>query len=140
MAPKPAIQTCPKPQRSAPHKPVWVPEPNYLRNKLDTTEYPTPIENLTKVWITIGDNSDPKHSPPFKHKPLPEVKLGSFKYPPPGGKPKLEMILPKRQHPQAREISQPRTNPPVRYHYELCGRDDHLAKFCYRRKAERREH
>ena len=78
------------------------------------------------VWIPSGTTSDAKNSPPFQPKPQPASKSEAFTFP----------------DPQTKK-PEPRVNPQserVRFHCEHCGRDGHLAEFCYRRKrAERRE-
>jgi hypothetical protein len=46
---------------------------------------------------------------------------------------------PSEEKPQPRENPKPKPKPKPRpFHYEHCGRDGHLAEFCFRRKREER--
>jgi hypothetical protein len=82
-----------EPLRASPHKQVWVPKPNHLRNTLDTL---------------LDISSDP---------------------------------LPRAPHPSKRRTHSHKQIPlkrEVRFHYDYCERDGHLADFFFSRKTDER--
>jgi hypothetical protein len=99
------------------HKNAFVPKPNHLRNRLDTTPAPP-------VFSPQTDN----FQKPIKFK----SDLGNEFFGKMGEKPSEEK-------PQPLENPKPKPKPKPRpFHYEHCGRDGHLAEFCFRRKREER--
>jgi hypothetical protein len=97
------------------HKNSFVPKLNHLRNRLDTTIAPP-------VFPPQTDN----FQKPIKFK----SDLGN------------EFLGKKREKP-SEENPEPKENPkpkskPKPFHCEHCGRDGHLANFCFRRKREER--
>jgi hypothetical protein len=108
------IRDIPKPPKTH-HKNAFVPKPNHLRNQLDTT--PAPL-----VF--------PPHTDDFQ-KPIKfKSDLGNEFFGKKGEKPSEEKLEPK-------ESSEPKSKPKP-FHCEHCGRDGHLAEFCFRRKHEER--
>jgi hypothetical protein len=102
------------------HKNAFVPKPNHLRNRLDTTldppVFPPQTNNFqepTKFKSVLGnDFFGKKEEKPSEEKPS-EEKLEPKENPEPKPKPKP-------------------------FHCEHCGRDAHLAEFFFRRKHEER--
>jgi hypothetical protein len=97
------------------HKNAFVPKPNHLRNRLGTNPappmFPPQTDNFQK---------------PIKFK----SDLGNE-------------FLGKKGEKQSEEKPEPKENPkpkpkPKPFHCEHCGRDGHLAEFCFRRKREER--
>jgi hypothetical protein len=106
------IGDIPKPPKTH-HKNVFVPKPNYLRNRLDTT--PT--------------------SPVFLHKPTTSRNPSSSRVT--WGMSSLGNRERNRVRKSLSSERNPKTKPkPKPYHCEHCGRDGHLAEFCFRRKQE----
>jgi hypothetical protein len=95
------------------HKNAFVPKPNHLRNRLDTTPAPP-------VFPPQTDN----FQKPIKFKSV----LGNEFF----GK-KEEKLSEKKIEPK--ENPKPKAKPKP-FHCEHCGRDGHLAEFCFRRKRE----
>jgi hypothetical protein len=97
------------------HKNAFVPKPNHLRNRLDTTPappvFPPQIYNFQK---------------PIKFKSV----LGNEFF----GK-KGEKLSEEKPDPKENPKPKPKPKP---FHYEHCGRDGHLDEFCFRRKREER--
>jgi hypothetical protein len=97
------------------HKNAFVHKLNHLRNRLDTTPtppvFPPQTENFQK---------------PIKFKSV----LGNEFFGKKGEKPSEEKPKPK-------ENLKPKPKPKP-FHCEHCGRDGHLAEFCFRRKREER--
>jgi len=81
--------------KAPPQKQVWIPNPNHLRNPLDTL-------------------------PNISEDPLPRVQK------------------PPRVNHTHKRVNQPPPKREVRYHYDYCHRDGHLAEFCFRRKRDER--
>jgi hypothetical protein len=97
------------------HKNAFVPKPNHIRNRLDTTPAPP-------VFPPQTDN----FQKPIKFK----SDLGNEFF----GK-KGEKLS--EEKPKPRENPKPKPKPKL-FHREHCGRDGHLAEFCFRRKREER--
>jgi hypothetical protein len=97
------------------HKNAFVPKPNHLRNRLDTTPAPP-------VFPPQTDN----FQKPIKFKSV----LGNEFFGKEGEKPSEEKPEPKEN---------PKPKPKLKpFHGEHCGRDGHLAEFCFKRKREER--
>jgi hypothetical protein len=95
------------------HKNAFVPKPNHLRNRLDTTLAPPVFPPQTDDF-----------QKPIKFKSV----LGNE-------------FFGKNGEKLSEEKSEPKENPkpkPKPFHCEHCGRDGHLAEFCFRRKREER--
>jgi hypothetical protein len=97
------------------HKNAFVPKPNHLGNRLDTTPapplFPPQTDNFQK---------------PIKFKSV----LGNELFGKKGEKPSEEK-------PESKE--NPKPKPRLKpFHCEHCGRDGHVAEFCFRRKREER--
>jgi hypothetical protein len=108
------IEYAPEPLKTH-HKNAFVPKPNHLRNRLDTTlappVFPPQIDNFQK---------------PIKFKSV----LGNEFFGKEGEKPSEEKPEPKEN---------PKPKPKLKpFHCEHCGRDGHLAEFFFRRKREER--
>jgi hypothetical protein len=97
------------------HKNTFVPKPNHLRNRLDTTLAPP-------VFPPQTDN----FQKPIKFK----SDLGNEFFRKMGEKPTEEK-------PQPRENQKPKLKPKP-FHCEHCGKEGHLAEFLFRRKREER--
>jgi hypothetical protein len=97
------------------HKNAFVPKPNHLRNRLDTTPAPP-------VFPPQPDN----FQKPIKFK----SDLGNEFFGKKGEKPSEEK-------PEPKENPKPKPKPKP-FHCEHCGRDEHLDEFCFRRKCEGR--
>jgi hypothetical protein len=107
------------------HKNAFVPKPNHLRNRLDTTPAPPMFPPQTnnfqepiKFKSVLGNEfSGKKGEKPSEEKPSEE-------------KPSEEKLEPKEN---------PKPKPKLKpFHCEHCGRDGHLYEFCFRRKREER--
>jgi hypothetical protein len=102
------------------HKNAFVPKPNHLRNRLDTTlappVFPPQTNNLQE---------------PIKFKSA----LGNEFFGKKGEKSIEEKPSEEKPEPKENRKSKPKPKP---FHCEHCGRDGHLAKFCFRRKHEAR--
>jgi hypothetical protein len=96
-------------------KNAFVPKPNHLRNRLDTTLAPP-------VFPPQTDN----FQKPIKFKSV----LGNEFFGKEGEKPSEE-----KPEPNENQKTKPKPKP---FHCEHCGRDGHLAEFCFRRKREER--
>jgi hypothetical protein len=108
------IGDTPEPPRTH-HKNAYTPKPNPLKNRLDTTPAPPVF---------------PPHTDDFQ-KPIKfKSDLGNEFFGKKGEKPSEEKSEPK-------ESSKPKSKPKP-FHCEHCGRDGHLAEFCFRRKHEER--
>jgi hypothetical protein len=102
------------------HKNVFVPKPNHLRNRLDTTPaqpvFPPQTDNFQK---------------PIMFKSV----LGNEFFGKKGEK--LSDEKPSEEKPEPKENPKPKPKPKP-FHCEHCGRDGYLAEFCFRRKREER--
>jgi hypothetical protein len=97
------------------HKNACTPKPNPLRNRLDTTPAPPVF---------------PPHTDDFQ-KPIKfKSNLANEFFGKKGQKPSEEKPKPK-------ESLEPKPKPKP-FHCEHCGRDGHLAEFCFKRKREER--
>jgi hypothetical protein len=113
------IRDIPEPPKTH-HKNAFVPKPNHLRNRLDTTPSPpvfppqtNNLEEPIKFKSVLGDEfSRKKGEKPSEEKPSEE---------------KLE--------PKENPKQKPKPKP---FHCEHCGRDGHLVEFCFWRKREER--
>jgi hypothetical protein len=106
------------------HKNAFVPKPNHLRNRLDTTPAPPVFPPQTndfqkpiKFMSTLGKVFFEKLvENPSEEKPVEK---------PSGEKPS--------------EQPQPKPKPKlVRFHFDYCGRDGHKGEFCFMRRREER--
>jgi hypothetical protein len=102
------------------HKNAFVPKPNHLRNRLDTTPAPPVFPPQTnnfqepiKFKSVLGNEFFEK-----KREKLSEEKLSEEKTEP-------------KENPKPKQKPKP-------FHCEHCGRDGHLAEFCFMRKREER--
>jgi hypothetical protein len=102
------------------HKNAFVHKPNHLRNRLDTT--PAPL-----VFPPQTDN----FQKPIKFKSVLRNEIIGKK-----GE-KLSEEKPSEEKPEPKENPKPKPKPKP-FHCEHCGRDGHLAEFCFRRKHEER--
>jgi hypothetical protein len=102
------------------HKNAFVPKPNHLRNRLDTTPVPPLFPPQTNNF-----------QEPIKFKSV----LGNEFFGKKGEKPSEEK--PSEEKPEPKENPKPKPKPKP-FHCEHCGRDGHLAEFCLRRKREER--
>jgi hypothetical protein len=102
------------------HKNVFVPKPNHLRNRLDTTlappMFPPQTDNFQK---------------PIKFKSV----LGNEFFGKKGEKLSEEKPSEEKPEPKENPKPKPKSKP---FHCEHYGRDGHLAEFCFRRKREER--
>jgi hypothetical protein len=114
----------PKPLKTH-HKNAFVPKPNHLRNRLDTTPAPP-------VFPPQTDN----FQKPIKFKSVLRNEFFGKK----GEKPSEEKPSeekPSEEKPETKE--NPKPKPKLKpFHCKHCGRDGHLAEFCFRRKREER--
>jgi hypothetical protein len=109
------IGDIPEPPKTHP-KNAFVPKMNHLRNRLDTTPAPPVF---------------PPHTDDFQ-KPIKfKTDLGNEFF----GKKKKEKLSEEKPEPKQSPEPKPKPKP---LHYEHCGRDGHLAEFCFRRKREER--
>jgi hypothetical protein len=97
------------------HKNAIVPKPNHLGNRLDTTPAPP-------VFPLQTDN----FQKPIKFKSV----LGNEFFGKEG-----EKLSDEKPEPKENPKPKPKLKP---FHCEHCGRDGHLAEFCFRRKREER--
>jgi hypothetical protein len=102
------------------HKNAFVPKTNHLRNRLDTTPAPP-------VFPPQTDN----FQKPIKFK----SDLGNEFFGKKGEKPSEEKLSEEKPEPKENPKPKPKSKP---FHCEHCGRDGHLAEFCFRRKREER--
>jgi hypothetical protein len=102
------------------HKNAFIPKPNHLRNRLDTTPappvFPPQIDSFLK---------------PIKFK----SDFGNEFFGKKGEKPSEEKLSEEKPEPKENPRPKPKQKP---FHCEHCGRDGHLAAFCFRRKREER--
>jgi hypothetical protein len=102
------------------HKNAFVPKPNHLRNRLDTTLDPPVFPPQTNTF-----------QEPIKFKSvLRNEFFGKKGEKSSDEKPSEEKLEPK-------ENPKPKPKPKT-FHCEHCGRDGHLVEFCFRRKHEER--
>jgi hypothetical protein len=113
------IRDIPEPPKTH-HKNAFVPKPNHLRNRLDTTPAPP-------VFPPQTDN----FQKPIKFKSI----LGNEFFGKKGEKPSQEKLSEEKPEPKENPKPKPKSKP---FHCEHCGRDGHLAEFCFRRKREER--
>jgi hypothetical protein len=102
------------------HKNAFVPKPNHLRNRQDTTPAPPAFPSQTNNF-----------KEPIKFKSV----LGNEFF-----RKKVEKLSEEKP---SEEKLEPKENPkpkpkPKPFHCEHCGRDGHHAEFCFRRKREER--
>jgi hypothetical protein len=102
------------------HKNVFSPKPNHLRNRLDTTPAPPVFPPQTDTF-----------QKPIKFKSV----LGNEFFGNEGEK--LSEEKPSEEKPEPKENPKPKPESKP-FHCEHCGRDGHLAEFCFRRKREER--
>jgi hypothetical protein len=102
------------------HKNTFIPKPNHLRNQLDTT--PAPL-----VFPPQNDNFQKL----IKFKSV----LWNEFFGKKGEKPSEEKLS--EEKPEPKENPKPKPKPKL-FYCEHCGRDGHLAEFCFRRKHEER--
>jgi hypothetical protein len=107
----------PKPPKPH-HKNAFVPKPNHLRNRLDTTPAPP-------VFLPQPNN----FQRPINFKSV----LGNEFFGKKGEK--LSEEKPSEEKPEPKENPKPKSKP---FHCEHRGRDEHLAEFYFRRKREER--
>jgi hypothetical protein len=102
------------------HKNAFVPKPNHLRNQLDTTPaphvFPPQTDNFQKPIKFTSDS-------------------GNEFFGKKGEKPSEEKPSEEKPEPKENPKPKPKLKP---FHCEHCGRDGHLAEFCFRRKSEER--
>jgi hypothetical protein len=115
------------------HKNAFVPKPNHLRNRLDTTPAPLVFPPLTenfqkpiKFKSTSGNVFFGKESEkPSEEKPV--------------EKPSEEKPVEKSSGEKPNEQPHPKPKPkPKRFHCGYCGRDGHKDEFCFKRRREER--
>jgi hypothetical protein len=109
----------PEPQKTH-HKNAFVPKPNHLRNRLNTTPDPPMFPPQTNNF---------QESIKFKSV------FGNEFFGKKGEKPSEEK--PSEEKPEPKENPKPKPKPKP-FHCEHCGRDGHVAEFCSRRKREER--
>jgi hypothetical protein len=102
------------------HKNAFVPKPNHLRNRLDTIPAPPVFSPQTNNL-----------QEPIKFKSV----LGNEFFGKKGEKPSEEKPSEEKLEPKENPKPQPKPKP---FQCERCGRDGHLAQFCFRRKREER--
>jgi hypothetical protein len=102
------------------HKIAFVPKLNNLRNRLDTTPNPPLFPPQTNNF-----------QEPIKFKSV----LGNEFFGKKGEKPSREKIG--EENPEPKENPKPKPKPKP-FHCKHCGRDGHLAEFCFRKKREER--
>jgi hypothetical protein len=102
------------------HKNAFVPKPNHLRNRLDTTPDPPVFPPQTNNF-----------QEPIKFKSV----LGNEFFGKKGEKSSEEKMGEEKPEPNENPKPKPKPKP---FHCEHCGRDGHLAEFCFRKKREER--
>jgi hypothetical protein len=107
------------------HKNAFAPKLNHLRNRLDTTPDPLVFPPQTNNF-----------QEPIKFKSV----LGNEFFRQKGEKPSEEKM---GEEKMGEEKPEPKENPKPKpklksFHCEHCGRDGHLAEFCFRKKREER--
>jgi hypothetical protein len=102
------------------HKNAFVPKPNHLRNRLDTTPNPSLFPPQTNNF-----------QEPIKFKSV----LGNEFFGKKGEKPIEEKTGEDNPEPKKNPKPKPKPKP---FRCEHCGRDGHLAEFCFRKKREER--
>jgi hypothetical protein len=102
------------------HKNAFVPKPNHLRNRLDTTPNPPVFPPQTNNF-----------QEPIKFKSV----LGNEFFGKKGEKPSEEKTG--EEKPEPKENPKPKPKPKS-FYCEHCGRDGHLAEFCFKKKHEER--
>jgi hypothetical protein len=113
------IGDIPEPPKTHP-KNAFVPKLNHLRNRLDTTPAPPMFPPQTNNF-----------QKPIKFKSVLENEFFGKK----GEKPREEKPSEEKPEPKGNPKPKPEPKP---FHCEHCGRDGHLAEFCFRRKREER--
>jgi hypothetical protein len=113
----------PEPQKTH-HKNAFVPKPNHLRNRLDTT--PAPL-----VFPPQTDN----FQKPIKFK----SDLGNVFFGKESEKPSKEKTVeqPSEEKPSEQQHSKPKPKL-VQFHCDYCGRVGHKGEFFFKRKREER--
>jgi hypothetical protein len=115
------------------HKNAFVPKPNHLRNRLDTTQAPPMFPPQTndfqkpiKFMRTLGNVLFGKESEkPSGEKPV--------------EKPSEEKPVEKSSGEKPNEQPHPMPNPqPIRFHCGYCGRDGHKDEFYFKRRRDER--
>jgi hypothetical protein len=106
------------------HKNTYVPKPNPLRNKLDTTPdppiFPHPTDDFQK---------------PIKFKST----LGNMFFGKESENPSDEKPVEKPSEEKPNEQPHPKPKPkPIKFHCGYCGRDGHKGEFCFKRKRDER--
>jgi hypothetical protein len=101
-------------------KNAFVPKPNHLRNRLDTTPAPPVFPPQTNNF-----------QEPINFKSVLRNEFFGKK----GEKPSEEKPSEEKPEPKENPKPKPKSKP---FHCEHCGRDGHLAEFCFRRKREER--
>jgi hypothetical protein len=106
------------------HKNAFLPKPNPLRNKLDTSPYPPIFPHSTNDFQKpIKFTSD-----------LEKVFFGKE-----GVKPNEDKPVEQPSGEKPSEQPQPKPKPKlVRFHCDYCGRDGHKGEFCFKKKREER--
>jgi hypothetical protein len=103
---------------------AYVPKPNPLRNKLDTTPDPPIFSQPTDDFKR-----------PIKFKST----LGNVFFEKEVEKPSEEKPVKKPSGEKPNEQPQPKPKPRlIRFHCDYCGRDGHKGEFCFKRKREER--
>jgi hypothetical protein len=102
------------------HKNAFAPKPNHLRNRLDTTPAPPVFPPQTNNF-----------QEPIKFKSV----LGNEFFGKKGEKPSEKKPSEEKPEPKENPKPKPKLKP---FHCEHCGKDGHLAEFCFRRKREER--
>jgi hypothetical protein len=115
------------------HKNAFVPKPNHLRNRLDTTpaspvfppqtnDFQKPIKFMSTLGkVFFGKESEKASEEKPVEKPSEEKSVEK----PSGGKPN------EQPHPKPKPKA-------IRFHCGYCGRDDHKDEFFFKRKREER--
>jgi hypothetical protein len=115
------------------HKNAFVPKPNHLRNRLDTTPAPPVFPTQTndfqkpiKFTSTLGKVFFGKESEKASEEKPVEMPSEEKPVEKPSGE------KPSEQH-------QPKPKPKlVRFHCDYCRRDGHKGEFCFKRRCEER--
>jgi hypothetical protein len=125
-------ENIPEPPKTQ-HKNAFVPKPNHLRNRLDTTPappvFPPQIDDFQKpikFKSTLGNVLFGKEG----------AKLSEEE---PVEKPTGEKPVEKSSGEKPSEQPQPMPKPKiVRFHCDYCGKDGHKVEFCFKKKREER--